>query len=193
MLQDILVRYVYSYCRKGNKLALPAQIVFALLYSSCPPFRLSYSRISPMTLGLSTLSCPSNCSVSRTAKSFSLSISLSFSSRFSYSSVNSCNVFQKFDGKAALYTYTSTRVWGALRAFLPEAPPVLLFSFSCCAVMFSSISTNDGGVYKPYFFMKRKQTDTDNDLQKPTYTFKKLQIRSRSDSDPDPSKYGIFV
>jgi len=36
--------------------------------------------------------------------------------------------------------------------------------------MFRSISTIVKGVYKPYFFMKRKQTDTDNDLQKPTYT-----------------------
>jgi len=36
--------------------------------------------------------------------------------------------------------------------------------------MFWSISTNDGGVYKPYFFMKRKQKGTHKDLQKPTYT-----------------------
>jgi len=46
----------------------------------------------------------------------------------------------------------------------------LLFGFPSRFAMVWSISTNDGGVYKPYFFMKRKQTDTYNDLHKPTYT-----------------------
>jgi len=90
------------------------------------------------------------------------------------------------DGKAALYTYTSTILFrGTLRGRDPVAPPISLPKPFTCAVMVSSISTNDGGVYKPYFFMKRKQTDTGNDLQKPTYANEHLPTQHNT-HQPNP-------